>query len=387
MMVSGHLHEKNGMYYIILNLKDEQGKRKPKWITTGLPVKSNSRRAAELLLKTRMEWDRKLTEQAADKILFADYIEQIWLPSKRGVEATTLAEYTHEVCRIAQYFRARGVTVGKMSVMEIEDYYDILRERLSESSVHKYHTKIHSALRHAVRKGLILANPAASVDKPKPKQYIASFCNADEMQAVLDLFKGTRLELAVMLGFYGLRRSEVIGLKWEAVDFVRNTISINFTVTQCRLNGKPHIDEKPRTKNKSSRRTLPMIPPLRDKLLAMKKVQEEQREQCGQSYNTEHLEFVYLDATGNLTRPDYITLTFKRMIKRHGLRRVRFHDLRHTYATLLACFSNIFRSIFLKTAQKNSNDYTSRTYNCTKIKRVIVQFQHFSPCLTYRGTS
>jgi integrase len=190
-------------------------------------------------------------------------------------------------------------------------------------------------LKQAARKGIIRANPAANVEKPKPEQFNASFYNTDEMFQVLDVVKDTNLELAVMLGFYGLRRSEVVGLKWEAVDFEQNAISIKFTVTQYSLNGKRQTEAKPRTKNKSSRRTLPMIPALSDKLLAMREERDEWRRLCGKSYNNEYLDFVYVDEMGDRIKPDYITQAFERTLQKHGLRKVRFHDLRHSCASLL----------------------------------------------------
>jgi len=119
------------------------------------------------------------------------------------------------------------------------------------------------------------------------------------------------------------------------LDFKQNCISIKYTVTQYTHEGKRYIDGKPRTKNKSSMRTLPMIPPLRDKLLAIQEWREEWRQLCGKSYNNEYLDFVYVDEMGDRIKPDYITHAFERMLQKHGLRKIRFHDLRHSCASLL----------------------------------------------------
>ena len=192
------------------------------------------------------------------------------MPTKNKLEKSTYAGYLREVMVIANYFRQKRVTLGGMSSRAIEDFYDLLRSKLSECSIQKYHTKIHSALKHAVKKELIPANPSANVEKPKPETYNASFYNKEEMEKILDVVKGTKLELAVILGFYGLRRSEVVGLRWDAVDFEHDTISIKFTVTQYFQDGKQQIDAKPKTKNISSRRTLPMIPPLKKNCLQCK---------------------------------------------------------------------------------------------------------------------
>jgi integrase len=182
---------------------------------------------------------------------------------------------------------------------------------------------------------LIPSNPADNVTRPKQEQFVGSFYDVDEMDAVLSAVKGTKLELAVMLGFYGLRRSEIVGLKWDAVDFSQNSITIQYTVTACNLDGKHQIIEKKRTKNKSSRRTLPMIPALHDKLLRMKEEQVEWHRLCGRSYIKEYLDFVYVDELGDRVKPNYITQSFDRVLKKNGLRKVRFHDLRHSCASLL----------------------------------------------------
>ena len=150
-------------------------------------------------------------------MLFADYIQDVWLPSKNKIEKSTYAGYVNEVKVIADYFREQQITLGGISVRNIKDFYDVLRRTLSDCTVQKYHTKIHSALKPAAKKGIILANPAANVEKPKPESFNASFYNTDEMFNVLEAAKGTYLELAVMLGFYGLRRSEVVGLRWSDV--------------------------------------------------------------------------------------------------------------------------------------------------------------------------
>jgi len=286
-------------------------------------------------MKARKAHSNMVVIKEDSGMLFSDYIENIWLPSKHTIEMSTYAGYAREVKVIAEYFRKQQVTLGGITVSDIEDFYDEMRKTLSECTLQKYHTKIYSALKKAAKKEIIAGNPAANVEKPKPEKYHASFYNSDEMFKILEAVKGTNLELAVMLGFYGLRRSEVVGLKWDAVDFEQNAISIEFTVTQYNLNGKRQIEAKPRTKNKSSRRTLPMIPALSDKLLAMKKEQEEWQGLCGKSYNKEYLDFVYVDEMGDRIKPDYITQTFDKVLKKHKLRDCRFHDLRHSCASLL----------------------------------------------------
>ena len=130
---------------------------------------------------------------------------------------------------------------------------------------------------------------------------------------------------------YGFRRSEVIGLKWSAVDFENDTITINHTITQS--NGKLIIRDK--TKTKSSKRSLPLEPIVKFFLLELKEKQEKNKELCGDSYNQEYLEYICVDNCGNLIRPDYVTETFLKLLKKKKLKIIRFHDLRHTCASIL----------------------------------------------------
>lgn len=131
--------------------------------------------------------------------------------------------------------------------------------------------------------------------------------------------------------FYGFRRGEVIGLKWSAIDFEKDTITINHTITQS--NGKLIIRDK--TKTKSSKRTLPLEPIVKSFLLELKEKQEKNKELCGNSYNQEYLEYICVDNCGNLIRPDYVTETFLKLLKKKNLKQIRFHDLRHTCASIL----------------------------------------------------
>jgi integrase len=299
-----------------------------------------------MLMAARQSYSEQPKLKPEAEMLFADFIEKVWLPSaKHRIETTTLASYKYSLSVVVPYFREKKITLAALKPKDIEDFYAVQLDRVKGKTVVKYHANIHSALKYAVRMELIPSNPAAVVDRPKMEQFTGSFCDTDEMERLLAAVKDGKLELAVMLGFYGLRRSEIVGLKWDAVDFKQNTITIKYTVTACNLDGKRQIVEKDRTKNKSSRRTLPMIPALRDKLLQMKESQEEYRRLCGRSYNKEYLDFVYVDEMGDRVKPDYISAAFQGILKKHGLKKVRFHDLRHSCASLLLANSVSMKQI------------------------------------------
>ena len=112
---------------------------------------------------------------------------------------------------------------------------------------------------------LIAVNPADKVDRPRKNEFTGSFYSKEEMNALFDAVKGSKVEIPVLLAaFYGLRRSEVIGLKWDAINFERNTIEIRHTVTCIKMDGKKQLIESDSTKTKSSKRTLPLVPLFRE---------------------------------------------------------------------------------------------------------------------------
>lgn len=199
-----------------------------------------------------------------------------------------------------------------------------------------YHAVIHRALKYAVKTDLIDVNPADKVDRPKKNEFTGNFYSKDEMNALFDAVRGSKIEVAVMLtAFYGLRRSEVVGLKWAAVDFEQNTIEICHTVTTVRLDGKEVLVESKGTKTKSSKRTLPLVPVFRERILALQEEQKENRKLCGRCYNKKYADYICIDAMGNLLKPDYLSNSFQIILQNYHLRRIRFHDLRHSCASLL----------------------------------------------------
>ena len=114
-----------------------------------------------------------------------------------------------------------------------------------------------------------------------------------------------------------------------------NCFSIRHTVTTCNVKGERVTIKKDKAKNKSSLRTYPLIPFLKERLLEAKKQQEENRKLCGRAYNKEYLGYVCVDVIGNLIKPNYVSSTFGKLLAKNNLRHIRFHDLRHTCASLL----------------------------------------------------
>ena len=334
-MVAGRLQEKNGFYYIVLSYTDSAGKRRQPWIGTGLPVKGNKKRAEKMLADTRKDFTipKGQVSELSPDMAFSDYM-RYWLKMMRtAVTETTYSSYCFNVEKhIIPYFEPLGVTLAGLQPRQIQSFYLHEAETLKNTSILRFHANLHKALKYAVRIDLIASNPVDKVDRPKPQAFMASYYSAEEMEKLFEAAQGHKLELIIQLAaFYGLRRAEVMGLRWEAIDFEAKTLTIRHIVTSTRIDGKKILVEADRAKTKSSLRTLPLVDPIAERLKAVKEQQEYNQKICGNCYNQEYLGYVFVDAMGNLIQPDSVTTGFPQLLKENGLRRIRFHDLRHPY--------------------------------------------------------
>ena len=334
-MVAGHVREKKGYFYAVLNYTDAFGNRKTKWISTGLPVKGNKKKAEAFLQEQRILF--VADAPASDDMLFADFMEQWLSVVKTSISVATYASYSNMVKKvIAPYFREKKITLKSLTAKDIQDFYLKQLERVSASSVIHYHANIHKALKYAVKLDLIPGNPADKIERPKKEKFTANFYDADEINRLFEISKGTKLEIPILLGaFYGMRRSEAIGLKWDAVDFEHDTITIKHTVTEVDLEGKRVLIAQDTTKTKSSRRTLPLVPFVKERLLSLQEEQKENRRLCGNCYNREYDGYICVNEIGDLLKPEYVSSRFGSFLDENGMRRIRFHDLRHSCASLM----------------------------------------------------
>ncbi len=134
-----------------------------------------------------------------------------------------------------------------------------------------------------------------------------------------------------MLAYYGVRRSELVGIKWSSIDFNNNTISINHKVIVV----EREIIISKKIKTVDSNRTLPLIPIMKQELLKQKEKVQENRLRFGKRYNTDYLDFVFVNEKGDLIKPDHISHSFSDFIKENNLKKIRLHDLRHSCASIM----------------------------------------------------
>ena len=337
-MVSGHLQLKKGYYYAVLNYYDDSGQRHVKYISTGLPEKGSKRKAEVELARIRSEFEPpKTVGELTSDMLFADYLLQ-WLEIvKVRVKIATYGSYEGMVkSTIEPYFRKKGYTLRGLEARHIQQFYTEKLKTVKANSVIHYHAVIHQTLKYAMKTDLVPQNVAMKVDRPRKNDFQPTFLDAAELQRLFEIVKGTRLELPVLTAaFYGLRRGEVVGLKWDAIDFERGTITIKRTVTSVNIGGKMEIIEQDSAKTKSSLRTLPFVGRFKEYFQQVKEAQELNKQICGNCYNYDYDGFVFVDELGERMKPSYLTGYFPQFVQKHGMRRMRFHDLRHSCASLL----------------------------------------------------
>ncbi len=340
-MSKGSLQQRHGTWYVVVGYKDEFGKPKQKWISTGLRVNNNKTKAKiemkkilkNLDLPKQIEQNKEITQD----ILFVDFLNSYLQVKKQQVEPITINAYTKQASCISNYFKNMRIKLKDLKPYHIEGFYRTLYERgLSGNSVLHYHILIRECLQYAFKNDFVNFNVADKVDRPKTEGYKASFYSIEEIEKLFDCIKDNECKLPIMLtAMYGFRRSEVLGLKWEAIDFENKLVYVKHKIVETRLDGKRYIQMSDKMKTKTSNRTLPLLPQAEELLLKQKALIETNKQMLGKSYNKKYLDYVCVDNLGRLILPNRLTHNFIKIIKRNQLRHIRFHDLRHSCASIM----------------------------------------------------
>lgn len=327
--MTGSLQEKNKKYFIVLNCKAD-GKRKQKWIATGLDVKGNKRKATEMLNEYLQNYSEEEVLGKKD-MLFSEYM-LTWLETiQNSVKENTFHEYSKVVKNdICTYFKEKNISMKDLNNLHIQEYYNSLVKKMTANSVLKRHANIHKALDYAVMSGLIEKNPSDYVILPKKKKFVGKYFDQKQLNKLFEVSKDYPIEAVVKLtGCYGFRRSEVLGIRWSDINFEANTIIVQNTVVS--IGGHAFEDEI--TKNKSSNRTMPLDSSIKGYLMQLSIRQKENKLFYGNAYVEN--DFVCKWENGESFKPDYVTRTFKRILEENKLPIIRFHDLRHSSASML----------------------------------------------------
>lgn len=354
-MITGSVQINKGYYFIVFNMYNEYGKRKPEWHSTGLKVDNNERKnnqirkQAEKILNEELvrvnaenSFSNKLNTIAKNSkysnMLFSDYMLE-WLENiKPKVVQSTYIGYEQVVKgRLCPYFKSKKIKLIDLRPRDIQDFINHLyKQRLKGSTISHYTSNMNTALKEAVIAEIIPSNPMDRIESVKKEVYIPEFYTDDELIELIEVIKTQKLELPLTLGIiYGLRREEILGLTWNAIDFKNKSITIRKTVGRGKYDGVTQFLIKDIPKNKSSYRTLPMFDFIADLLKKYKEKYKLNEKIFGNTYITDYKDFICLMDNGELVKPDYVDRTFSRILKENGFRHIRLHDLRHSCATLL----------------------------------------------------
>lgn len=239
---------------------------------------------------------------------------------------------------IAPYFDSRRITLSSLTPGDLEDYYAAkVAEGLNPNSVIKHHAIIRSALQWAVKHRYIKENAADLATRPSRTKFQSPApYSVEEVAQLLTLTQNEPIAVPIFLAaFYGLRRSEILGLRWSAMDFQNGWIHISTTVVKEKQGDEIHtVIRENTTKTEYSNRSLPLCQYTYQYLWNLKCKQNTQMQMCGNSYDTRFLDFVCVDDMGSLLQPDFVSQKFQKILEKYALRHIRFHDLRHTYATI-----------------------------------------------------
>lgn len=348
-MVTGSIYKRKGIYYAIVSYYVD-GRRKQKSVSTGLPVKGNKRRALEFLenLKRTYETKESMENMDGSRLLMTDYMDE-WLKIvKPLVERATYKSYDNMVsARIRPHFEKLNLLLTEVEPKHIKMLYDeILEQGYTTNTVIHYHAVLHQALAYAVKNDYILSNPADRVKRPKKNKHISSFYTKEEILTLLDIAKDDPIYIPIVLSsYYGFRRSETLGMRWSAIDFENKTITVNHKVTELTENGKTIVYAEDKLKTKSSYRTLPLIPVVEEKLLEHKAKLERNQKLFGNSYCKEYMDYVCVDEMGKLFRPNFVSDHFGWLLKKYGLKKLTFKELRHSCASMLVAEGIPMKSI------------------------------------------
>lgn len=304
-------------YYVTLNYgKGKDGKNKKEQVTC------TSKKDARAILKEHLKKMAAGTAIPPAKDTLSDCTKAFIDYKATTLEKSTIYGYTNIwKNHIVPYFGSKRIQ--EVTAKDIQDYISMkANSDLSMSTVKKHVALLYSVFKNAYITRLINENPLDRLERVKAKAEKFECMNTIEIAKLCQSVKGTQLELPVMLAAYmGLRRGEILGLKWEHIDFETCTLSIENTRTMV---GNSVVEKAPKTEK--SARQLHLADPLIPVLL------EQQAKQKKHPHT--RTDFVVTMDNGHPFKPNYLSDSFHDHLRKNGMKMVRFHDLRHSFASI-----------------------------------------------------
>ena len=338
------VQSKKGRLYAVMQVKKE-GTTKPVWRALGLPEGANKTKVNKAFREVVARYEQEFWEEQerggrppADIPVY-DYLVSYLKRVEPELQKNTIVSYRSMTNgKIRRYFQRRPqLTVGNLKPQDIQDFYQSLfADGVVANTVIHYHALLRRAFQQAFKEERIDANPFDRVGRPKKNKFHGENYTQEELLTLLHLARGDVIYPAILLaGAMGLRRSEALGVRWSRIDWEKRTVLLDTKIVEYRENGKKKVEPVEEMKNKSSRRTLPLPDPVVEMLQVQKEHREVYRKMFQGSYNAQYLDYVCVNQLGELLRPSYVTDHFRELLEKYGLRHIRFHDLRHTFASLL----------------------------------------------------
>lgn len=338
------VQSKKGRLYAVMQVKKD-GTTKPVWRALGLPEGANKTKVNKAFREVVARYEQEFWEEQerggrppADIPVY-DYLVSYLKRVEPELQKNTIVSYRSMTNgKIRRYFQRRPqLTVGNLKPQDIQDFYQSLfADGVAANTVIHYHALLRRAFQQAFKEERIDANPFDRVGRPKKNKFHGENYTQEELLTLLHLARGDVIYPAILLaGAMGLRRSEALGVRWSRIDWEKRTVLLDTKIVEYRENGKKKVEPVEEMKNKSSRRTLPLPDPVVEMLQVQKEHREVYRKMFQGSYNAQYLDYVCVNQLGELLRPSYVTDHFRELLEKYGLRHIRFHDLRHTFASLL----------------------------------------------------
>lgn len=323
----GCVSKKRGRWVIVYDIGKDQltGKRKQK--TEG---SWSTKKEAEKVLRSRIAELEATFERKTDSSPMSVYLRH-WLDSycvPRLAPNTVRGYQVNVEKHIIPYIGA--IPLNKLQPKDLQALYDkLLASGLSGTSTRYVHNNLHKALEQAVKAQLIPRNPADLVEPPKADRYEAQTLTPEQAQRLVAACAGTEIHLPVLLALtLGLRRGEALGLQWTDVDLAYKTVTVRHSASFSK--GGLSLGT---TKTKNSRRTLMIPEVLQETLEATLEKQTQEAERFGAGYNPYGL--VCCRSDGSPLTSGVLNRQYHALLEKLGLPSIRFHDLRHTNATLM----------------------------------------------------
>jgi integrase len=256
-----------------------------------------------------------------------------WLEVHKQAIRPRSQERYEAIIRLHLVPRLGNIPLAKLTAQHLEELYiEKLEEGLSPTTVTAVHTMLHTALEKAVRLGLVSRNVCDLVSPPRKVQKEIKPLSPQQVLQLLEAAKGHPQETLFILALTtGMRRGELLGLKWQDLDFEKGVLQVRRALTRMPT-GLGYRETEPKTK--MSRRSIVLISFAIEALKKHRDRQLEMKARAGEAWQ-EH-DYVFSTPLGTHLSPGHdVLVQLKILLKKAGLPEIRFHDLRHSTATLL----------------------------------------------------